>query len=330
MPVFNVHYSDDFDQKLYVEEVIRKWNQGDQEFHIYTSGTTNKPKKITLSRELLVWSARTTQNKLDTTSHKIMCCLPVDKTGGFMQLIRALVWDCEIHFFKPSNQPFIKINNHSFTTISLTPTQFKSSFEDSFKKLNKFQHILIGGAAFNNPSIFIERLKHPLIWYTYGMTETASHVAMQNLSRNEASLKVLPGVNIRQNKTLEIHIPEVNLHFKTNDIVKFENGGFVVLGRSDDVINSGGIKIHPQQLETTIEEVFEKMNLKKRFYISKEKHDKYGEVPVLTIEGNPDFNQGGFTQILTQQLPDYHAPKKIYFTPKILSTDTGKVIREAY
>ena len=54
MPVFNVHYSDDFDQKLYVEEVIRKWNQGDQEFHIYTSGTTNKPKKITLSRKLLV------------------------------------------------------------------------------------------------------------------------------------------------------------------------------------------------------------------------------------------------------------------------------------
>lgn len=68
MPVFNVHYSDDFDQKLYVEEVIKKWNQGDQEFHIYTSGTTNKPKKITLSRELLVWSARTTQKKLDRKS----------------------------------------------------------------------------------------------------------------------------------------------------------------------------------------------------------------------------------------------------------------------
>jgi O-succinylbenzoic acid--CoA ligase len=112
--------------------------------------------------------------------------------------------------------------------------------------------------------------------------------------------------------------------------VKFENSGFIVLGRSDDIINSGGIKIHPQQLETTVEEVFEKLNLKKRFYISKEKHDKYGEVPVLTIEGNPDFNQGEFTQILTQQLPDYHAPKKIYFTPEILSTDTGKVIREAY
>lgn len=330
MPLFNSYYSEDFEQQTDVEEVIKKWNRGDEKFKIYTSGTTSKPKKIILTRKLLTWSARTTQNIFGHETHRIMCCLPINKTGGFMQLIRALVWDCEIHFYKPSNNPLEVIENHNFTTISLTPTQFISSFNNSFKKLNNFNHILIGGAPLNNPSIFIKRLKYPQIWHTYGMTETASHIAMQNLSKNETSFKPLPGVNIRMNKTLEIHIPEVNLSVKTNDIVHLKNDGFLVLGRSDDTINSGGIKIHPYLLESTIEDVFQKMDLKKKFYVSKENHPKYGEIPVLTIEGEPDFDQSQFMQIITQQLPKYHAPKKIYFIPKIIDTDTGKVIREAY
>ena len=330
MSLFKAYYSEDFRQQIDVEEVIKKWNQGDEEFQIYSSGTTSKPKKIVLTRKLLIWSARTTQKIFDHEIHKIMCCLPVNKTGGFMQLIRALVWDCEIHFYKPSNNPLEVLENHNFTTISLTPTQFKSSFDNSFEQLNKFKYILIGGAPLSNPSVFIDRLKHPQILYTYGMTETASHIAMQNLSKNETSLKPLPGVNIRNNKTLEIHIPEVDISVKTNDIIQLKNDGFLVLGRSDDTINSGGIKIHPYLLESTIEEVFQKMNLKKKFYVSKENHPQYGEVPILTIEGKPDFDQSQFMQIINQQLPKYHAPKKIYFTPKIMNTDTGKVIREAY
>ncbi len=100
MPLFKAYYSEDFEQQTDVEEVIKKWNQGDEKFKIYTSGTTSKPKKITLTRKLLIWSAKTTQNILGHETHQIMCCLPVNKTGGFMQLIRALVWDCEIHFYK--------------------------------------------------------------------------------------------------------------------------------------------------------------------------------------------------------------------------------------
>jgi O-succinylbenzoic acid--CoA ligase len=259
-----------------------------------------------------------------------MCCLPVHKTGGFMQLIRALIWQCEIHFFKPSNNPLSILNQHDFTTISLTPAQFKSCFNNSLVQLNKFDHILIGGAPLSNPSSFISKLDHPQIWYTFGMTETASHIAMQNLSKNETALKILPGVKISQNKTLEIHIPAIDLKLKTNDIVELQEDGFVILGRSDDVINSGGIKIYPHPIEIVIERVFQMMKLHKKFYVSKENHAEYGEIPILIVEGKPDFNQTHFTQTLTPLLPKYHTPKKIYFIPKIRHTETGKVIREAY
>ena len=84
------------------------------------------------------------------------------------------------------------------------------------------------------------------------MTETASHIAMQNLSNNEAVLYPLPGVKISQNETLQIHIPELNIQLQTNDIGEFREDGFVILGRSDNVINSGGIKIHPHQIEVVI------------------------------------------------------------------------------
>jgi O-succinylbenzoic acid--CoA ligase len=330
MSFFSAYYSNDFDDKLFVKEIIKKWNQGDNEFKIYTSGTTGKPKEITLTRKVLKWSAISTQNKLNLPRHKIMCCLSVQRTGGFMQLIRALIWQCEIQFFKPSNNPLGTIQQHDFTTISLTPAQFKSSLIKSPKQLNKFKHILIGGAPLNNSSSLTSKLDHPQIWLTYGMTETASHIAMQNLSNNETVLYPLPGVKISQNKTLQIHIPELDIQLQTNDIGEFREDGFVILGRSDNVINSGGIKIHPHQIEVVIESVFQMMNLKKQFYVSKENHPEYGEVPILIMEGKPDFNQKPFIKALTPLLPKYHAPKKIYFTPKILKTDTGKVIREAY
>lgn len=330
MSFFNAYYSEDFEDKLFVEEIIKRWNQGDNEFHIYTSGTTGKPKQIKLTRKLLKWSATSTNNKLNLTRHKIMCCLPVQKTGGFMQLIRALIWECDIQFFKPSNDPLDSVGEHDFTTISLTPTQFKSSLLKSPEQLNKFRHILIGGAPLSNSSSFTSKLNHPQIWLTYGMTETASHIAMQNLTNNETVLNPLPGVKISQKETLQIHIPELNIQLQTNDIAEFREGGFVILGRSDDVINSGGIKIHPHQIETAIESLFQMMKLQKKFYISKENHPEYGEIPILIVEGEPNFNQKHFIETLTPLLPKYHTPKKILFTPQIRNTETGKVIREAY
>ena len=329
MPLFKAYYSEDFEQQTDVEEVIKKWNQGDEKFKIYTSGTTSKPKKITLTRKLLIWSAKTTQNILGHETHQIMCCLPVNKTGGFMQLIRALVWDCEIHFYKPSNNPLEVIKNHNFTTISLTPTQFKSSFDNSFEKLNKFNHILIGGAPLNNPSVFIERLKHPQIWCTYGMTETSTHIAIKKLNKfsqlelESASVyKTLPDVNISKDKRscLVIHAPKVSDEtIITNDVVELiTNTKFIWKGRIDHVVNSGGVKLHPEEIEQKLSDV-----IHDRFFVAGIPDEILGEKLILLIEGkNYQITKEHFSN-----LSRFEIPKETFFLPKFLETGSGKIHR---
>jgi len=333
---FKAIYSKDFKERNWVEEIIAKWNSGIDEFILTTSGSTGLPKQIKLRKEVLIWSAIATKTSLNLANEPTFCCLPTQKTGGFMQIIRALYFGWEIYLTNPVANPFIKRKPEGYSLISLTPMQLQTVLMDNRDYLANFRNVLIGGASIS------ETLREKLVewncknrnvtfWETYGMTETASHVALKNISQNESLFTPQRGVQIgTENGRLWIKINECNLFELTNDVVEINAKGFKVLGRADNVINTGGVKVHPEIIEPKIAKVLSTASLARRFYIAAKPDDRLGEKVVLVLEGIKVKDEAFLLELLKRELPAYNNPTEIIYVSKIEFTDTGKLIRMTF
>ncbi|MGB0851018.1 MAG: LytTR family transcriptional regulator DNA-binding domain-containing protein, partial [Bacteroidia bacterium] len=167
-------------------------------------------------------------------------------------------------------------------------------------------------------------------WETYGMTETASHIALKKIGYDK-HFRPQSGVNLQLSENqLTIRIPELQFSIDTNDIAKIHGDGFEIIGRADDVINSGGIKIHPTIIEPKIKSVFSSASINRNFYISSIPDKTYGQKVILVLEGEPLKNESFLLEAIKRELPSYHNPKSILYVDSINRTDTGKLIRKAY
>ncbi|MBT5759001.1 MAG: hypothetical protein HOI55_05040 [Candidatus Marinimicrobia bacterium] len=152
------------------------------------------------------------------------------------------------------------------------------------------------------------------------MTETLTHVAIKPLNGpNKSDLfQALDRIHFKINERdcLVIYAPMLNSEsIITNDIVELvDKSSFRWLGRFDNIINSGGIKIIPEVIEEKLASVI----IDRRFYIVGETDNKLGEKVVLLVEGNE-------TELSFQHLEKYERPKEIYFIPKFVETKSGKV-----
>jgi len=327
---FKPTYSNDFADVSFVENCIKLWQQGEKSFTLKTSGSTGTPEEISLSREMLQWSAEHTYAALELKNEHILCCLPINKTGGFMQLIRALVWDCPIYFSAPAVNPLAELPHLDFTITSLTPHQVNSCIADSADQLTCFQNILIGGAplAEKQAATLLQVAPNTSFWETYGMTETASHIALKNLKNKNPYFTPMQGVELStKDDVLCIAIPELDFTITTNDMARIHTQGFEILGRADDIINSGGIKINPIELEPLVASLLEANGIKNAFYLGKKIDPLLGEKMVLVMETEPTVLNQDLLEIIKTNLPQYSAPKEIHWVQQLVYTDTGKVIR---
>lgn len=337
---FDVSYASSFKERSFVESIIDQWQRDAQIFTLNTSGSTGKPKRIELNRALLLWSAEATFEALNLQKHigqlSVLCCLPVQKTGGFMQLIRALHFGWHIHFVPPSTNPNEYLSDYPsfFDLTSFTPTQLLQVLESDEALLSPQTAILIGGAAISPTleaelKLFSKETLTPF-WETYGMTETASHIALREIGKDNY-FKPQPGVEISlKDEQLCISIPALDFKIQTNDIAKMHTDGFEILGRSDDAINSGGIKVHPSILEPTIEQILLAAGITRNFYVTKKADDQLGEKVILVIEGTPMKESEHLLEIIKREVPTYHNPKEMHYVDHIQYTDTGKVIRTSF
>jgi o-succinylbenzoate---CoA ligase len=326
---FIATYADDFTEQTFVEAIVKKWVNNALSFTLYSSGSTGNPKEIKLDKSLLQWSAMGTKNALNLGDDiSILCCLPIQKTGGFMQLIRALVWGCPIHFVKPTNDPSIHLNNSHYTLTSLTPTQLEYILTPDFAPSSSIT-ILVGGAPIS-PRLE-EKLSTSELRFieTYGMTETASHIALREVGK-DSLFKAQDGVVLSViEDCLSVSIPELGLNVLTRDIVEFTTHRFKLVGRSDDVINSGGVKIHPVLIEPLIAVSLASAGINRAFYLSKKPNTVFGEMAVLVLEGEAIQDSSYLLELLKRDIPTYMHPKEVIFVDRIQFTDTGKVIRKS-
>jgi O-succinylbenzoic acid--CoA ligase len=310
-------------EDIAIKDFVEDWNSEKSSFEFYTSGSTGNPKTILHSRRLLVHSAVSTAKALNLeTGISADLCLPFSFVAGKMMLIRAMVNGFNLNLRKAGLAHLALLSKPS-DFVALTPYQVESLIAQNPNWLFNIGVLIIGGGAVN-AALRQKLIKHPgKVFATYGMTETASHVALQNLKLADSNcFKALLGVSfsVDSNNRLIINAPEWNCDgLVTNDVVELiDSTQFVWLGRFDSVINSGGIKIHPEEIETLCQPLFNSNLLAMGL-----PHNQLGEEVVLLVEGERSINE-----VDLRSLPKYKRPKQIIYLPNFEYTHTGKIDRK--
>lgn len=306
-----------YDFEKPVGDFLLDWFDSKSYIEMQTSGSTGTPKTVKVAKQAMVNSALATADFFDLKpSDKALLCLPVKYVAGKMMLIRAMVLGMNLEFVAPSSHP-MKNNENDYDFVAMVPMQA----QNSIKELQKVKKLIVGGAKINQTlENDLIKLKTTQVFETYGMTETITHIAAKIIGAE--AFTVLPNVTISydERKCLVIDAPKINdAVIITNDLVIILNENqFVFLGRIDNVINSGGIKIIPEQVEQKLDGKIER-----RFFIASKEDTELGEKVVLVVEGEPfEINTTIF-----EVLDKYERPKEIVFVTKFTETPNGKVVR---
>jgi O-succinylbenzoic acid--CoA ligase len=261
-----------------------------------------------------------------------LLCIPVDFVAGKMMLVRAMVLDLKLVFVKPASNPLKQLENEiQIDFAAMTPMQVLESLKDreSSEKLRNIKKLIIGGAPV---SLQLEQELQQLpceIFETYGMTETLTHIALRKINGENRSefFQVLTGIKIQTDERgcLVIHAPHLDQPLViTNDLADVgDDGSFRWLGRADNVINSGGIKIFPEQVERKLQHII----TEQRFIITSLPDEKLGQKVVLVIEDSTSRNFEYSSRLINQILDHYEKPREIFFLKKFPLTPAGKIKR---
>lgn len=300
-----------------VGDFLLDWFDGKSYMEMHTSGSTGVPKIIRVDKQAMVNSALATGDFFELRAgNKALHCLPVKYVAGKMMLVRAMILGLDLEFVAPSSHPLRNVDGN-FDFAAMVPLQAQNSLSD----LHRIKKLIVGGAKINS-ALENQLIKLPTqVFETYGMTETISHIAAKSVG--EKAFTVLPKVTISYDdqNCLVIHAPRIGDDvIETNDIVELVNENqFIFLGRIDNVINSGGIKLLPEQIEEKLAGKIEP-----RYFISSKEDKELGEKVILVIEGD------SFTvdTSIFDGLDKYEKPKEILFVPKFKETGNGKIIRK--
>ncbi|QCR21494.1 AMP-binding protein [Pontibacter sp. SGAir0037] len=322
-------------------EFCRSWLTGVQEFPIQTSGSTGEPKRIHLSRKQLEISARRTIKLLGLREYdQTLICLNTDYIAGLMMLVRGFEAGLQMFIVEPVSNPFKLLPEGTrIDFASFVPLQLQTILEDVTygpAVLNGMKGILVGGAPVGlSLQRKLQQLKTP-VYHTYGMTETASHIALRLLNGPKAAeyYEVLDSIQIGQDKrgclTITGDITS-NETIVTNDLVELLTPTrFRWIGRVDNTINSGGVKIQSEKVEVAIAEALMELPQQPRFFVAPQPDELLGEKIVLLIEGEKlpeEVEQTLFTKLKTL-LQKFEVPRELYYSPSFSETNTGKVSKQ--
>ncbi len=307
--------------------LLQQWQSGQAAFTVSSSGTTGVPKPFILKRNLIELSCRLTANALGIDAQdRIYCCLPLDKVGGMMQLFRAMVWNIPIDVVQASANPLLHYTGDA-SIVSLTPMQLGLVLQNHESKaaLKRFRLVLLGGAGLSAElEAELQHWENPLFYHTYGMTETYSHIALRQAGKETAFRFILPtetDTDASGRFRFSNELTE-NQWLQTNDCANIlPDGRFIITGRADNIINSGGIKIQPEAVEAMIAT---HSGLKENtFFCAGLPDSVLGEKLVLVLpEGTnpPDLAAIPFANA-------YLRPKEIVFRKTFLFTETNKLKR---
>ena len=325
-----IQVTNEFEQS--VKDFLVEWFSDSDIMIAHTSGSTGTPKEIILTKENMRKSANMTGRYLHLEKgNSALLVMPVTYIAGKLMLVRAIEIGLKLICMQPTSHISLdEINrgiSQDFTSIdfvALTPMQV----ENSIDFVSRCQKLIIGGAPLS------EKVKQELfafeneVYETYAMTETITHIAFKQVANQkypntEQVFEAFDEVTISQDERgcLVIDTPYDGLQVVTNDIVEIiDSRKFNWIGRADNVINSGGIKLFPEQIENKL-----KPFIHSDFYITSKADELLGQKLILVVEGEErslDFSSADLTK--------YQVPKEIIFIPTFSRTESGKIKRQQF
>lgn len=305
-----------------ITKVLAEFNDESSYMEVQTSGSTGVPKLIKIDKAHMRASAKMTLDFLRLEKEdKALLCMSVAHIGGIMMVVRSEIGGLDLTIVPASARPLERLSEN-FDFVAMVPYQVAASLND----LHRIKKLIIGGGPIS-PDLENKLKDFPNeIYHTYGMTETISHIAMRRVNGADNEVfTALPEVFLSQDERgcLVINAPSLGVEgLVTNDIVDLKStNSFVWLGRFDNVVNSAGVKLHPESIEKKIGDIGFP------YFLAGIANSKFGESLIMMVQGKDKMSIQDFQKHF-ENLGKYEIPKQVFTVSKFTMTGSGKLNRK--
>lgn len=329
---------------------------------LFTTGTTGAPKGVMLSFENIEAFSQNNQAGVGMQSDDVILDpLPLQHSLGLRVLRSALYLGATIVL--QSGFVFISdleknLSDNKCTAMVCVPSNLETLFrqlgQEKFSSLfGKLRYIEAGAGSINLGfrQHLIESLPDTTVYNSYGSTETGGTIYWSSKfsDKIDALGKPVDGIEI---KLLGSEVPaRLALHGKmqmtgyyknpevtknalvagwlvTNDLCYFDDDGFVyMVGRADDIINIGGEKVAPLEIENVVS-TFEGINECACIGVE-DKEGTDGKVPILyVVPQSPDFDKKVLSKYLAAKLETYKIPREYIIVDELPRNKMKKLDRK--
>ena len=244
---------------------------GDDAVVLFTSGSTGAPRGVVLGRAALLAAAAASEAHLGARADdRWLLALSLAHAGGLAIVVRALAGRRPVALLRGAFARDAAARAlETCTLASLVPAQLAMLLDDpTWRPPARLRALLRGGAAAPPALLDAARARGVPVLPTFGLTETFGQVATASAAHaDRRGLVALPGVTLAAGTRAEpapirVRGPMLATRYLdgapiapelvTADLGFVEDGALHVVGRADDVIVTGGAKVHPQTIEAVL------------------------------------------------------------------------------
>ena len=298
---------------------------------VFTSGSTGEPRPIALGRRTAYAAAAASAAHLGWRDDDAwLLCLPLAHVGGLAIIVRCLIARRPIVLASPFD-PIAEVA----TLASWVPTQL-ADILDRDRRLPRLRAVLLGGAPCPRTLRAAASARGLPILTTYGMTETWGQVATQPLARaghvDDGVGVPLPGTTITAGTStsparITITSSQLSSDRLITDDLGFldERGWLHVIGRADDVIITGGEKVHP----AVVEDALAGAPGVRAACVFGVPDPRWGERVVAAVELAPDADLAALSAHASAHLASHERPREFRRVAHLPRTPSGKLDRRS-
>ena len=289
---------------------------------VATSGSTGTPKEIALTASALLASATASNKYLKASKGDTWSLqLPLTHIAGINVLMRAM---------QLGTEP-LDLRNHvgeyphaDFTAI--VPTQlFNALTQNSalLKHLQGAKAVLVGGASLSEELRAQGVAAGINIVATYGMSETSGGCIYDGVALEGVKFQITGDGRIKISGPVLAEVEKEDGWFVTQDLGKIVDGKLQVIGRSDDVIISGGENISLSAIEAAISKKYPDL-LVAAFATA---DSKWGQALHLAVQSNDESVKSQLSEVLVNSIGNHVKPKSVILLDKLPQIGVGKIDR---